>query len=46
MRHSKEDIFSTSEKVREIVGELPSVVVLERETYEVVIEGLRVEAAV
>lgn len=46
MRHSREGVFGTAERVREVVGQVNKIVVFERETYEVIIPEMVVERAV
>ena len=46
MRHCKEGIFETAERVKEVVGQVSNIVVFERETFEVILPEMRVERAV
>jgi hypothetical protein len=46
VRHSREGVFGTAERVREVVGQVNNIVVFERETYEVIIPEMAVERAV
>ncbi len=46
VRHGERDIFETTEKVREFFGECSNIVVIEKQTFEVVSGGLKIEAAV
>jgi len=44
--HSKDGIFETSERVRAIIGNVKSIVVLEKETFEAILDLIRIEASV
>ena len=46
MTHSKDGIFETSERVRAIIGNVKSIVVLEKETFEAILDLIRIEASV
>jgi hypothetical protein len=46
VRQTREGIFGTAARVREVVGQVSNIVVFERETFEVIIPEMAVERAV
>ena len=46
MRHCREGIFETAERVKEVIGQVSNIVIFERETFEVILSELGVEKAV